>query len=179
MNDADVQLQIELAATTSNGSDVPQGFTTVVTNTQTPANPRGDTTTGNFELAFTAQAPFSFPGGGLIIRFSNPSASYTMDTTCTGVTVETDSTDPSGFFVKRFFSDADGLPPYDHQSTGSLGGFRLTLADVPPAPSPSYSSPPSPRHEEEVQEEQEAPLGAIGQEEEVQEKEEALARQAV
>ena len=134
MNDADVQLNIELAATTSNGGDVPQSFTTVVTNTQTPANPRGDTTSGNFELTFMAQAPFSFPGGGLIIRFSSPSSSYATDTSCASVLVGTNSTDASGNFVKRFFADADGLPPYGSQDAASLGGFVLTLADVPASP---------------------------------------------
>jgi len=137
MNDADVQLQIDLAATASNGSDVPLlPFTTVVTNTQVPTNPRGDTTVGNYELRFRTQAPFTFPGGGLIIRFSNPSAGYAMDNTCTkDLVVAADSTDPSGKFVKRFFTDADGLPPYDNSDGLRIGGFQLTLADVPPNPS--------------------------------------------
>jgi hypothetical protein len=77
MNDADIQLEIALARTTTNGGiEEGQPFEAVVTNTQTPLNPRGDAVIGNFELRFTAEAPFSFPGGGLIIRFSNPSASY-------------------------------------------------------------------------------------------------------
>ena len=134
MNDADVHLDIELAATTTNGGDVPQAFTKVVNNTQTPANPRGDTTSGNFELSFTAQAPFNFAGGGLIMRFSNPSAAYATDTTCTANLVGTSSTDTSGFFVKRFFDDSDGLPPYPSQDGTDIGGFRLTLLDIPPAP---------------------------------------------
>ena len=138
VNDADVQLQIDLAATTVNGGDAPsQPFTTVVANTQTPANPRGDTTTGNFELAFTALAPFNFAGGGLIIRFSSPSASFALDAICTAAVVETDSTDPSGYFVKRFYADTDGLPPYDLEGNANLGGFRLTLADVPVTPPPN------------------------------------------
>src|SRR4051812_31966465 len=58
MNDVDVQLKIELAPTTGNGGDTPSlPFTTVVTNTQTPTNPRGDTTLENYELGFTAEAP--------------------------------------------------------------------------------------------------------------------------
>jgi hypothetical protein len=135
MNDADIQLQIGLAPTTTNGGDAPTlPFTTVVTNTQTPANPRGDTTLENYELKFTAQAPFSFSGGGLIIRLSNPSASYATDMTQTAVLGGAVSTDASGFFVKRFYADSDGVPPYPNFDTNSLAGFRLTLADVPPSP---------------------------------------------
>jgi hypothetical protein len=133
MGSFDVQLEIALAATTANGGEVPsQAFTTVVTNTQTPANPRGDTTVGNFELSFVAQAPFSFPGGGLIIRFANPSPSYALDNNCDSVLVRTNSSDPSNNFVERFYHDADGAAPWDTVSTFSIGGFRVTLADVPP-----------------------------------------------
>ena len=106
----------------------------MVTNTQTPANPRGDTTIGNFELTFTAQAPFSFPGGGLIIRFSNPSPSYAIDPCDEADLVSTNSSDPSGNFVERFWTDSDGVPPYDNSEATNIGGFRLTLADVPPSP---------------------------------------------
>ena len=134
MNDADVQVKIELAPTTGNGGDTPSlPFTTVVTNTQTPTNPRGDTTLENYELGFTAEAPFNFSGGGLIIRFSDPSATYT-DTAghCDPVLGSVDSTDPSGFFVERYYADTDGLTPYDNFGVVGLAGFRLTLADVPP-----------------------------------------------
>jgi hypothetical protein len=133
--EADVQLDIEMAATTTNGGDVSQSFTKVVTNTQTPANPRGDLITGNFELRFIAQAPFSFPGGGLIIRFSNPSASYVMDGNCEADLVGTSGADSSGYFVKRFYKDPDGVPPYANEDAdpGDIGGFQLTLADVPPS----------------------------------------------
>jgi hypothetical protein len=142
MNDADVQLQIDLAATTVNGGDAPsQPFTTVVANTQTPANPRGDTTVGNFELRFNAIGPFSFPGGGLIIRFSNPSPSFSTDTTGTLVLVPATASDSSGNFVKRFFADADGLPPYDNSGTDDIGGFQLTLADVPSSPPTQPTQP--------------------------------------
>src|SRR5512133_960172 len=98
VNDADVQLDIGLAATSANGDDLPVlPFPTVVHNTQTPANPRGDSTVGDYELQFTAEAPFAFPGGGLIIRFSNPSAAYATDATCTPNIVGASSADASGF----------------------------------------------------------------------------------
>src|SRR5215204_2760493 len=100
VNNADIELDIALARTVSNGTVVDaEPFQTVVTNEQTPLNPRGDTTVGNFELRFTAQAPFSFPGGGLIIRFSDPSPSYAADNTINHVLVSGNTGDTSGFFV--------------------------------------------------------------------------------
>jgi hypothetical protein len=133
MNDADIQLDIALAAATSNGSDVPSGaFAAVVTNTQTPANPRGDTIAGDYELRFTAQAPFSFAGGGLIVRFSNPSASYAADATCTAVAYElVRSTDASGYFAERFAQDPDGTAPWTTTDNGPIVPIQLTLADTP------------------------------------------------
>jgi hypothetical protein len=141
MNDVDVQVKIELAPTTGNGGDTPSPpVTTGVTNTQTPTNPRGDATLENYELGFAAEAPFNFSGGGLIIRFSDPSAGYLTDTGmghCDGVLGGADSTDPSGFFVERYYGDTDGVTPYDYFDVGSLAGFRLTLADVPTTAPPA------------------------------------------
>jgi hypothetical protein len=133
MNDADIQLEIALAAATVNGGDIPaQPFTTVVTNTQTPLNPRGDTTPGTFELRFTAQAPFNFAGGGLIIRFSSPSASYATDMTCTPVEFElVSASDASGFFVERFYQDTDGASPWSNTEPGPIVPVQFTLADLP------------------------------------------------
>ena len=127
MNDVDVQFEIEFAPTTGNGGDTPSlPFTTVVANTQTPTNPRGDTTLENYELGFTAEAPFNFSGGGLIIRFSDPSASYLTDNGaghCDAVLGSVDSTDPSGFFVERYYADTDGLTPYDNLASSALPVF--------------------------------------------------------
>jgi hypothetical protein len=145
VNDADIQLDIALAATSANGNDhaiLP--FTTVVHNTQTPANPRGDTTVGDYELQFTAEAPFAFPGGGLIIRFSNPSASYATDATCTQNIVGASSADTSGFFVERFLLDADGEPPWENISFAFIGAFRLTL--FPPSNAFSFGKLKRNRH---------------------------------
>jgi hypothetical protein len=127
-NDTDIQLAIAMARTTFNGG-IRQGqrFQRVVKNTQTPANPRGDTTVGDFELRFRAQAPFSFPGGGLIIRLSHPSHAYSQDTDCDQVLVGASASDPSGHFVERVFSDADGVFPWDQFDSANIGGFRLLL----------------------------------------------------
>jgi hypothetical protein len=139
-NDVDIQLQISMAATTVNGGDVAGAYTTVVNNSQVPVHPRGNTVTGDYELQFTAQAPFHFPGGGLVIRFSNPGGAYASDLTPDSTVANlAESTDPSGFFVKRFFNDNDGLAPYDDEDLIAIAGFRLTLLDAPPA-----SAPPAP-----------------------------------
>lgn len=133
-NDVDIQLQISMAPTTVNGGDVADAYTTVVNNTQVPVNPRGNTVTGDYELQFTAQAPFHFPGGGLIIRFSNPGGAYASDLAPDSTLANlADSTDSSGFFVKRFFNDTDGLAPYSSGDLIDIAGFRLTIQDIPPA----------------------------------------------
>jgi hypothetical protein len=141
VNDADIQLDIALARTVSNGTIVEgEPFKQVVNNDQSPVNPRGDTTVGNFDLQFTAQAPFSFPGGGLIIRFSDPSTPYEADNTCTGNLVSGAASDPSAFFVLRGFGDTDGVFPWSPSSTARIGAFRVVTTDptppVPPEPLP-------------------------------------------
>ena len=135
-NDVNIQLQIDMAATTVNGGDVQTaaGFSTLVTSSEVPQNPRGNTTTGDYELAFPVQLPFNFPGGGLIIRFSNPAGAFASDTTGDGVLVNrANSADPSGNFVERFNSDANGLSPWSNVLASEVGGFRLTIADAPSA----------------------------------------------
>lgn len=130
VNSAAVMLQIEMTATTTNGgidSELP--YTTLVPNTQTPLNPNGDTIIGNFEMMFTVERAFNFAGGGLIIRFSNPSLAYQQNENCDQVLVNANTLDSSGNFVLRFFNDADGLPPYDNDDSGDIGGFRIIRGD--------------------------------------------------
>jgi len=108
-NDFDVETDIHLAATAENGGVVESGpFIRVVSNAQTPVNPRGDSLIGNFEMQFIVEESFDFSGGGLILRFSNPSPLYAMDDTCfesqVGVTATAD--DPGNLFVQAFFGDA-------------------------------------------------------------------------
>src|SRR5262245_16698220 len=43
------------------------GWTQVVSDNQIPLNPRGNLVSGDYELTYTAEAPFTFPGGGLIV----------------------------------------------------------------------------------------------------------------
>ncbi len=128
VNDHDIQLDIALAATTTNGGDVNAGaFTTVVHNSQTPTSPRGDDIPNNYELGFVSQAAFNFAGGGLIIRVSNPGTSFLADDTCDGQLVGDGDGDANNFFVKRVFTDPDGMAPWAAEDNGPIGQFRLTL----------------------------------------------------
>jgi hypothetical protein len=126
--DHDIQVDIAMAPA-ANGTDTNTGaFTTIVPNTQTPASPRGNDVEGDYELAFTAQAGFNFTGGGLIIRISNPGPSFIGDETCdVSLVGASTGTDPSGFFVSRVYTDADGVSPWDQGDSGPIGQFRLTL----------------------------------------------------
>jgi hypothetical protein len=145
-NDVDIQLEIAMAPATTNGGNVNSGpFTQVIPNTQVPANPRGNSTFGDYELTFSAQAPFNFPGGGLLIRFGNPGGAFASDLNATGIGgLGNDAlpTDPSGYFVERDVRDADGVSPWtgDVYADG-IGGFRLTIADVPPPVSTPTTTP--------------------------------------
>ena len=152
VNEADDQLDIALAPTLTNGDDIPAAaFTEIVPNTQLPANPRGDTVDGNYELQYRAQTAFNFPGGGLIIRFSNPGTELAADDGSTEAPLSNggSDTDTSGFFVERFVRDLDGVYPW----TGdiyfdSIAAFRLQILDLPPdvpATPPPASRPPSRR----------------------------------
>jgi hypothetical protein len=139
VNPVSIQLEIALARTTVNGgTQNAQTFETVVTNGQTAAAPSGDTIAGNFDLAYSAEIPFSFPGGGLIIRFSNPAPGYAADSFCNGNLVGAGAGDPSGFFVQRAFTDADGNFPWTGASNSDIGAVQLTILD----PLPPDTEPP-------------------------------------
>jgi Ca2+-binding RTX toxin-like protein len=146
-NNADIQFDIDLARTTFNGSDISAGqFTRVVLNNQTAApSPRGDSTEGNYDLGYKAITPFSFPGGGLIIRFSNPSPTWVASDNTMG-TFEGNlgggnATDPSGFFLERSTHDADGVAPWTNSSGGNISAFRITTASAPPAAAQCQGKP--------------------------------------
>ena len=145
LNDVDIRMDIEMAPTTTNGGDVQaQPYTRVATNFQTPSNPRGNTTSGDFELGFSAEAPFSFPGNGLIIRFSNPAGAFAMDASCggEGLRLAGDASDASGYFVKRAWGNS-GQPPWQTESTLAIPAFRLQLAPpVIAAPPPADTVAP-------------------------------------
>jgi hypothetical protein len=144
-NDVAIELTIDMVATTSNGGDIPVGaFTEMVSNTQTPTNPFGDGVIGNYELQFSAESDFDFPGGGLIIRFSSPSVAYAADSSCTQVLVSAASTDSSGYFVSRIYRDSDGVPPWNVLDDGAIGGFQVGATGIttatPTVPIPTLSA---------------------------------------
>ena len=114
-----------MAPTTVNGGKIADGsFTTVVTNTQVPTNPRGDTTQGNYELQFLFESDFSFAGDGLIIRMSSPAGGFASDSSCSQVQVFTSSSDSSGYVSTNFYGDSNGLPPYTNDITNRISGFK-------------------------------------------------------
>jgi hypothetical protein len=127
----DIEVDISMAPMKTNGGlEEAKPFKKVVSNKNTPRNPRGDEVIGNFELSFkaTPKKTFKFRGGGLAIRVSNPSDAYAADDECDGVLVHADATDPSGFFVSRAGGDADGVFPWLDTDDGSIGGFRVQKA---------------------------------------------------
>ena len=127
-NDTDISMNIAMAATTVNGGREPTaaGFTQIISD-QTPAVPRGDNTRGNYELAFTVDAPYSFPGGGLIIRYQSTGA-FASDSTCDQVLAYSNSSDSSGFFVGRFYEDDDGVFPWTGEDDSIVANFRVIYA---------------------------------------------------
>jgi hypothetical protein len=128
-NAIDISMNIAMVATTTNGGDVPAGsFVTIVTD-GTPDDPRGDAIANNYELRFTAEAPFSFPGGGLIIR-TQATGAFVNDATCDAFAVNGDGSDSSGFFVERFIFDADGEYPWSGAGAGRIPQFRLELGTI-------------------------------------------------
>ena len=126
-NETVVELDIALArATTNGGATNAKPFKQVVSNSQTPEDANGDGLIGNFELAFDSEAKFKFAGGGLIIRFSDPSDAYAEDDGCNPVLVGGGSGDPSGFFVQRAYLDADGVSPWTSGDPDTIPSFRIT-----------------------------------------------------
>jgi hypothetical protein len=148
MNNVDIQVAIAMAPATTNGGDVPAaGLTQIVPSSEVPANPRGDTVTGDYELTFTSQAAFHFPGGGLIIQIAQPGGAFATDT------VQQDevffdnlaaSGDPSGFFVERIVGAAASYPWSGTVVPDYIAGFRLNIGDVPATP-PAPLATPAPK----------------------------------
>jgi hypothetical protein len=130
-NDYPMQLDIAMAKTAANGSmQEGEPFVTLVKNTQSPSS-QGDTVIGNFEVQYKVEAAFAFAGGGLIIRFANPSEAYKKDPPCDQVQVKASVSDPSGQFLFRVFNDVDGKAPWGNGENDNIGGFRVITRDRP------------------------------------------------
>lgn len=89
------------------------GWTVVVSEAQIPQNAFGDAVLGNFELRYTAEAPFTFPGGGLLVGFQGSPPATFLDSDPVGSIAGASCTDPSGQLYTRFFHLPD-------QTTGAL-----------------------------------------------------------
>jgi hypothetical protein len=138
-NEVDIRRNIYFAAANKNPEPVTvscdldvttQGiralaWTKVVSDSQIPLNPRGNLVTGDYELTYTAEAPFSFPGGGLIVGFgSSPPGAY-ADSNCEQVLVRTDCNDASGHFYARFWGLSDQTLEVLDDPTGGLARSEL------------------------------------------------------
>ena len=145
-NDVDIRRNIFFATANKNpsppvnfGSNVlsqgifaASGWTQIVSDNQVPqGSPRGNFVKGDYELIYTAEAPFSFPGGGLIIGFGGSPPGTFADAGCEQVLVQTTNQDASGFFYARFWWPS----PQDHLTLGVLdsrfsGGTGIALGGV-------------------------------------------------
>jgi hypothetical protein len=165
-NDVDIRRNIYFATANKNpappppGHNVPSqgifaasGWTQVVSDAQVPQNPRGNTVQGDYELVYTAEAQFSFPGGGLIVGFGgSPPGSY-WDGGCEQVLVHTNNQDASGFFYARFWGKPDQTLGFldDIPSGGTgvrIGGIVIQILvpvdiDIKPGSDPNSINPKS------------------------------------
>jgi hypothetical protein len=108
--------------TNPQGIAAASGWTQVVSETQVPQNAFGDAVIGNFELRYTAEAPFTFAGGGLLVGFQgNPPASF-LDSDPVGSITGAQCTDPGGQLYTRFFHLPD-------QTTGVLDSPGTNTGD--------------------------------------------------
>jgi hypothetical protein len=77
----------------------------VVSETQMPKHPYGNGVVGDYELQFTAEDDFDFPGGGFVVGVSGSPPATFADAGCARdqVMVVTNNFDASGHFYSRFF----------------------------------------------------------------------------
>jgi hypothetical protein len=115
------------------------GWTRIVSEGQLPRNARGNLVVGDFELTYTAEAPFVFAGGGFTIGFGGTPPGVYVDGNCDPGLVGTTSVDASGQFYARFFHRPEqDLTVLDVVIEGggngvALGGFRIIPATREPA----------------------------------------------
>jgi uncharacterized protein YjdB len=143
LNNIDIRREIYFSAANKNpqaaisNSPPSQGiqavnWVRVVSEAQTPLNPRGDQTVGNYELVFTAEASFSFAGGGFLVGFAGSPPATNADGNCEQTLVSATFDDPSNVFYMRFHY-------HQHLTTAvldvpgfsdgqALGGIRILTA---------------------------------------------------
>jgi hypothetical protein len=88
------------------------------------------TVANDYELTYTVERSFKFPGGGLIVGFGgSPPGAYT-DGGCEQVLVKVSSQDPSGLFHARFFFRPDqSLDVLDDLRFGG-GGNAVAMGGI-------------------------------------------------
>jgi len=80
----------------------------------------GNKVVRDYDLVFTVDAPFSFPGGGLIIRVARPQGVLATKTDADCVSAITADLQPTGTnrLVGTFKLDADGETPFSNPAAG-------------------------------------------------------------
>ena len=129
----DVPVTVDIYFSDLSSGYVVQGYTQVVPESQTPLNPYGNTTIGDYELRYTATTAFTHAAGNFAITFRN-----TNDFNYDQVLVYTNSSDPSGNFFGRNY-EGGSLPATGSTFTASdfyektyIGGFKIF--DIVPLP---------------------------------------------
>lgn len=149
-NDVDIHRDVYLS--NLDYAERPTGWVRIAPSSQTPLNPRGDEIVGNYELEWTATAPFSHSAGGLAVAIV-ADLDY-PDPGCEQVLVSASSTDSSGLFAGRFFNQPT-LPaigasiPTVVTGAPAIGGFKVYSGGPPvepilwwPTPEPiTYGTP--------------------------------------
>jgi cysteine-rich repeat protein len=102
--------------------DLPGSDFTIVAHAASAASP-GNRTVRDYELAFTVDTPFRFPGGGLIIRVSNPVGILATKNSLDCLPVITSDIQPSGSnrLVGTFKVEA-GEYPWLVENTANMPG---------------------------------------------------------
>ncbi|HEX7842990.1 MAG TPA: MYXO-CTERM sorting domain-containing protein, partial [Kofleriaceae bacterium] len=102
--------------------DLPGSDFTIVAHAAVAASP-GNRMVGDYELAFTVDTPFRFPGGGLIIRVTNPKGVLATRTDLQCLQVITADTQPTG--ANRLvgtFKLESGEYPWKVENTTNMPG---------------------------------------------------------
>lgn len=149
-NDVDVRRDIYFSAADhnpapGNGNVRATGWTKIVSDTQVPSSPRGNTIVGDYELRYRSEGSFSFGGGGLVIGFgASPPSSY-RDGGCEQVGVTGSRSDTSGRLYARFWGKPDrDLAFLDRvtSTTTFISGFVVFTDITPPVVSATVSPAP-------------------------------------
>jgi cysteine-rich repeat protein len=100
--------------------DLPGTDFTTIADDAVPASP-GNQTVRDYELAYTVQQPFKFPGGILIIRVTDPKGELATRTADECQRVITADLQPTGMnrLVGTFKFDDDGEYPWNSQNAGA------------------------------------------------------------